>query len=71
MTSLKKLTILSGILAITSCKLTYTNLEGGAYIVESAASQIPIEGAYLEIQSTTDEGGSYDILATMTTDENG
>lgn len=71
MTSLKKLTILAGISTITSCSFTATNIEGDAYIVESAASQIPIEGAYLEIQFTTDEGGSYDILATTTTDENG
>jgi len=44
MTSLKKLTILAGILAITSCKLTYTNLEGGAYIVESAPPKSLLKG---------------------------
>jgi hypothetical protein len=71
MISLKKLTVLTGILAITSCTLTTRNVEGGAYIVESTATQIPIQGAYLEIQYTTDEGGTYDILATTTTDENG
>ena len=71
MTSLKKLTILAGISTITSCSFTTTNIEGGAYLVESATSQIPIEDAYLEIQYTTDEGSTYDILATNTTDENG
>lgn len=71
MTSLKKLTILAGISTITSCSFTTTNIEGGAYIVESTRIQNPIQGAYLEIQYTTDEGGSYDILATTTTDENG
>lgn len=71
MISLKKLTVLTGILAITSCTLTTTNIEGGAYIVESTKTQKPIQGAYLEIQYTTDEGGSYDILAATTTDENG
>jgi len=71
MISLKKLTVLTGILAITSCTLTTRNVEGGAYIVESTRTQKPIQGAYLEIQYTTDEGGTYDILATRTTDENG
>ena len=71
MTYLKKLTILAGISTITSCSFTTTNIEGGAYIVESTRIQNPIQGAYLEIQYTTDEGGSYDILATTTTDENG
>ena len=71
MISLKKLTVLTGILAITSCTLTTTDIEGGAYIVESTKTQKPIQGAYLEMQYTTDEGGSYDILAATTTDENG
>jgi len=71
MTSLKELTILAGVFTLNSCSFTTTNIEGGAYIVESATSQIPMKGAYLEIQYTTDEGSTYDILATTTTDENG
>ena len=71
MTSFNKLTIVAVIFTMTSCSFTTTNVVGGAYIVDSATTQNPIQGAYLEIQYTTDEGSTYDILATTTTDENG
>lgn len=62
---------LFGVASFCSCSLHSTRINDGAYLVESIHTQIPIEGAYIEVQYTKNEGGTYDLLASTTTDENG
>lgn len=53
---------------LTSCTFTNEQLNDGAYLVNNAQDLQPISGAHVEIESTKDEGATYEILAQTSTD---
>lgn len=69
---MKNLLLSSALLALFSgCSITSQRISDGAYFVDSMDTKNPLVGLYIEIMVTTDEGGSYDLLASTLTDENG
>ena len=61
----------SAILLFQSCSLTTTKLKDGAYIVNDLDSKQPLNELYVEVTYTTDEGSSYNLLASTHTNEDG
>lgn len=58
-------------LMLTSC-FDYTDeIVGHAIIVDNFENKTPLEGLYIEVEHTEDEGYNYDVIANDTTDENG
>ncbi len=53
---------------LPSCTLNTDTLNDGAYLVNNAQDRVPIEGAWVEIESTKNEGSTYEVLAQTTTD---
>ena len=67
----KSLCTLGAFLLLHSCSLTTTKLKDGAYIVNDLNSKKPLKGLYVEVTNTTNEGSSYNVLASTRTDEDG
>ena len=73
MTRIKTLTIICIVVIFTACtmRIGTEKLTGHAYIVDNFKDKNPLEGVYIEVEYTTDEGYTYDFLVGETTDENG
>ncbi|MEY2963299.1 MAG: hypothetical protein RL754_560 [Bacteroidota bacterium] len=64
-------TIFGAFALIASCSITSTKIEDGAFFVNSMDDKTPLAGLYLELMFTNDEGSSYKVIASTTTDSDG
>jgi hypothetical protein len=58
-------------LLFTSCGLETDKISGHAIIVDNFKDKNPIEGLYIEIEHTVDEGYNYEVVEKTKTDKNG
>jgi hypothetical protein len=67
----KILFVLFAIELLTACELNYDRIRGQAVIVDNFKDKNPLEGIYIELKYTLDEGYNYNFLQGVTTDKNG
>jgi len=65
--------ILFATLIFSACDIIDVNdeIRGDAFIVDNFIDKNPLEGLYIEIEYTRDEGYTYDFLTSSITDNNG
>lgn len=67
----KTILILFTALLFSSCINEADKISGHAFIVDNFKDKNPLEGIYIEVEYTKNEGYSYDFLHSATTDKNG
>jgi len=67
----KTIFFLLATLIFSACIKETLEISGQAYIVDNFKDKNPLEGVYIEIVYTKDEGNHYDFLHSVTTDKNG
>ena len=66
------LLILFSILFLISCfNPFHDKIKGHAVIVDNFTDKNPLEGVYIEVEQTEDEGYNYYVIGSAITDENG
>jgi len=63
--------ILFATLMFSACGYETDKISGHAFIVNNFKEKKPLEGIYIEIEYTKNEGYKYDFLQSVTTDKNG
>ena len=63
--------ILVATLLFVACNVETEKIKGQAVIVNNFKEKKPLEGIYIEVQHTEDEGYNYDFLQGITTDKHG
>ena len=71
--SMQYLIICCSLFVFTACIESFTadKIKGQAIIVDNFKDRNPLEGLYVEVEYTRDEGYNYDFLSSSITDENG
>ena len=67
----KTIFILFAIFLFSSCIDDADKISGHAFIVDNFKDKNPLEGIYIEVEYTKNEGYNYDFLQSATTDKNG
>ena len=67
----KTIIILFASLALSACIAEKEEIRGHAFIVDNFNDKNPLEGIYIEVLYTNNEGYTYDYLVSDTTDKNG
>lgn len=63
--------LIGAFILVSSCDVVSTKIDDGAYIVNNRIDRTPLEGLYIELEYTKDEGSTYKVLASTYTDEYG
>lgn len=67
----KTIIILFATLLFSACTDETDKISGHAFIVDNFKDKNPLEGIYIEVEYTKNEGYSYDFLHSVTTDKKG
>ncbi len=67
----KTILLFLAIFMLTACGSETDKITGQAVIVDNFKDKNPLEGVYVEVEYTNNEGYSYEFLNSATTDKNG